>query len=259
MNKTRIKGVEFIRDFGGIGNNQKTNYHLIYRTSKLTKIRAKSQQKIANNLNVNTIVDFRTEAEVDFKPDKTIDNVNYVNLPVLSNEDNPVVNKSNGLNQLKRIMKASGGVKGYMSNIYRKLISSDQAIEEYKKFLELVKNSDGSIIYHCTQGKDRTGIATAIILMALGIDEEAIKRDYLNYNKAHKLKRLAIFIGMTIVFFSVRKAIALHDLLIARIEYINAAFDEIKAKYGSINNYLHKTLGLSDADISSLKSKYLQK
>jgi protein-tyrosine phosphatase len=123
-------------------------------------------------------------------------------------------------------------------------------------FDALINNSDDSaLVYHCTAGKDRTGIATALILYALGVDEQIIISDYLatNFYRKSDNGRMRKMLMDTYHM----NELVVDDVLGVKESYLKATFQAITNKYGSINNFLQSEMGLTKSAIKKLKKKYL--
>lgn len=256
----KIKGIDYVRDLGGIEttDGKHIKYGLIYRTSHLSYIKDDTKDLLVNKYHISKDIDFRSSSELLDKPEQLIDGVEYVLLQVLDDNDNPAVNKETRNDVLRKNMSADGGTKGHLTEIYRKVVTNEATINHYANFFREILKSDGKpLIYHCTQGKDRTGIATIFLLLALGVDRQTIKKDYLYYNVASRRKNRLYTTGVAVAYFSPRKAKALHFLLTTHGDYVDAAFEEID-KLGGTDIYLHQYLKLSDEDISRLKDIYLE-
>ncbi|MBQ7277094.1 MAG: tyrosine-protein phosphatase [Bacilli bacterium] len=259
--KRKIKKISFIRDLGDIEtiDGRKIKKGKLFRTSKLNKLKEKSVEYLIDDINLGTVIDLRSDSEVYASKDLEIDGVNYYHLPPLSDDDNPAVTRKTAMKVLKRISKLDGGARLHLQKIYRKLVSSDKALNSYREMVkELIDNPDKATIWHCTQGKDRTGIGSAIILIILGVDKEVIVKDYMRYNRSHYIKNAFAFLGMLIVFLRLKLARTLINLLVAREEYIRAAFDEIEKRFGNIDNFIHDALKINDEDINKLRLEYLE-
>jgi len=126
-----------------------------------------------------------------------------------------------------------------------------------REFFRILLEDDGAVLWHCTQGKDRTGVVAAATLLALGVDRDEIMRDYMRTNRSCRFKNFWIFIGVTLVTFSVRKAHNLNLLLSSRRGFLAAAFDEIDRVWNGTEGFLHNALRLSDEDIRELREIYL--
>ena len=154
-------------------------------------------------------------------------------------------------------MKVEGGARTYLSDTYRTMISSEPSLEALREFFDVLLEDDGAVLWHCTQGKDRTGVVAAAILLALGVDRDAIMRDYMKTNRSCRFKNFWIYLGVILVTFSVRKAHNLNLLLSSRRDFMRAAFDEIDRVWGGTEGFLRNGLQLSDDEIFRLREAYL--
>lgn len=258
--RIRYKHVTALRDLGGSfnGGDLRVKKGLIYRSSYLGKMSLPESDEFVDRFKVNTVIDLRTEDEVSLKDDIKSEKVNYVHIPVLRNEDNPAVTKETGNSILKNIVKKMGGAGIYLSSKYRMMVSDEYSLSNFRKIFDLLLEGNPSYVYHCTQGKDRTGVCSALILMALGADKESIIKDYKRYNKPYVFKNNTIRVVAWFRFFSAKMSFSLYQLLSARTRFINAMFDEIETKYQDTKNFLQTALGLSDEKILKLKELYLE-
>jgi Protein tyrosine/serine phosphatase len=150
----------------------------------------------------------------------------------------------------------------HMIAVYRDVIIGDTAKVAYRKFFnQLLLNTgdDNVLIFHCSAGKDRTGMGAVFFLTALGVPFETIKEDYLLTNVANKefvdnLLEMLNKKGYTDpdVINSVK------DLMTVHYNYLATAMKTIDKKYGNINNYIKKELKVSSSEITTLKKIYLE-
>jgi protein-tyrosine phosphatase len=132
---------------------------------------------------------------------------------------------------------------------------------QFATVLRHLITSDQPLLYHCTAGKDRTGMATAFLLTILGVKQELIEADYLLINKlmppdqtaTAMAKRLEAMVGAPLNPEPVK------PLLGTRIEWLHAAFEGINKKSGSFDSYRREVLSLSDEDVAVLKLRLLEK
>ena len=143
-----------------------------------------------------------------------------------------------------------------MMEMYRQFVADDACRAAFASALALITEQvtrGTPILFHCTAGKDRTGWLSAIVLTALGADRESVIADYLLTNERaaegrgaeSRAKLLALLRGMV----GERQPVA--PLLDVRREYLQAAFDEAEARYGSMEAFLREGLG---ADVERLRS-----
>ena len=107
---------------------------------------------------------------------------------------------------------------------------------------------DAPLVFHCTAGKDRTGLAAALILSALGVSQAYVLQDYLLTNALyrHDAGQGAPFSAQVMdVVWRVRE------------DFLHAALQAIDADYGSMAQYLQQGLGLAEPDLERLRQMYL--
>ncbi|MEV0375232.1 tyrosine-protein phosphatase [Streptomyces sp. NPDC050636] len=133
------------------------------------------------------------------------------------------------------------------------LVSKPSAIDAYRSLFSLAADPGSyALAYHCEGGKDRTGWATAALLTALGVDRDTVTRDYLATNDHAATSNAATLAKQT-----PEMAARLKPMLDARAEYLNASFDEVKARFGTFDAYLRDGLGLSEQDLERLREALL--
>lgn len=120
-----------------------------------------------------------------------------------------------------------------MESVNRRLVKEAGGI--YREFFSLLARCENlPLLFHCTAGKDRTGFAAAMFLSALGVSRDDIFRDYL-LSSAGALEKFSALVKTAPQFTSV---------VTVRREYLEAAFGEIDANFGSVEKYLTKELGV---------------
>lgn len=255
-----LRRLSNFRDLGGIAgaDGRPIRRGELFRSGHLAKLRDEAGQALRDRFEIRAVADLRSDSEVAERPDVRVDGVRYLTLPPLTDEQNPSINRTNRRAVLDRLMARQDGTRGYLRETYRTLVTSPMALEAYRRLLRLlIDMPEGGVLWHCTQGKDRAGVGTAIVLMALGVSREDILRDYLSTNRALRLKNSLITAGVFLISFNLRMVRSLRDLLTARREYLEAAFDEVDRRYGGTPGFLHEALGLTDGDIDRLRESYL--
>ena len=212
--------------------------------------------KILNDLNLKVVVDFRSEKEFVHKPDIKIDNVEYINLPALPKNNLPEDKNPHGDSNLLQLVDKKTGGKKFLLNTYKNLFITEEGLSAYKGFFNVIlKGSDGAILWHCSQGKDRAGMAAFLLEYALGLSMDDMIEDYLYTNIAME-KVIDRLTPVVLKQSNNNHALLPHlrDVFTAQMDYLNAAIETIKVTYGSIENYLINTLNV---DIEKLKENYL--
>jgi protein-tyrosine phosphatase len=130
---------------------------------------------------------------------------------------------------------------------------------------ELADPENRPLVFHCTAGKDRAGIGAAIVLTLLGVPWETVRNDYLLSNFYRKeenereLKNIRDNIAKQKGIFPEQVDMATYEgMFLVKPEYLEAARDEVVRRYGSMDAYLRKGLGISDEMIDKLRNELLE-
>lgn len=226
------------RDLGGIKtkDGRFVKWGKIIRSDDLNKL-TEADLNYLSSIPVTNIVDFRSKEEINAAPDK---------LPNSLNEDYQLsISPGNLMAAAKLKNIGVDQVDDLMMELNRLLISDSTSIAKYKKFFELLQNEhDVPLIFHCSAGKDRTGMGAALTLFALGVDQDVIFDNYLasNYFLADKYSKYINENPNLKPFFEVKR------------EFLQAGINMMNEKYGSVDNYLTKVLNV---DLKKMKDMYL--
>lgn len=194
----------------------------------------------------------RTNAEKEEKKDVEIYGVSYIHIPIFSEETAGIshekaTDKRELLNHLPD-----------MEKLYRAMVSDKDCVEQLKKVFEIITNDDGkAVLWHCTEGKDRCGIVSAIFLLILDVDKSTVYEDYLFTNNAKSKNGNKYYKLVRYLLRDTETAEKIKGLFSAEKVYLDAAFDEIEKCYGSAEIFIREHLGISDEKKAELKAKYL--
>ncbi len=215
---------------------------MLYRSGHLHKLKKRSFKSL-ETLGIKEIIDLRNTKEITKQPDQLPDAIIYKKYSAFEDEGDQLA-------QAKKLV-LKGKVNGAdadkrMLDFYREYVAENP--EVIKTIIMEILDSDHPVLYHCTAGKDRTGIITALILTILKFDKETIYNEYLlsnNYRENVIMKRLHL--ANTLHFLYPKMDInVLEKLSWVESDYLDSAFDEINKEYGSVENYIHTALGISD-------------
>ncbi|WP_294219874.1 tyrosine-protein phosphatase [uncultured Chryseobacterium sp.] len=240
----KIKKVHNFRTVGNIKNKDGRTLKegKLYRSANLFKLKKKSFKRI-ENLGIQEIIDLRNSKEIAKKPDRLPEGIAYKNYSAFEDEGDQ-------LDQAKKLV-LKGKVNGAdaekrMLDFYRNYVTEHP--EVIRKIITEILDSDTPVLYHCTAGKDRTGIITALILTILKFDKQTIYNDYLlsnNYREKLVNKRLNLARNLHFIYPKLDIGV-LEKLSWVETAYLDAAFNEIDKKYGSINRYIQEVLKISN-------------
>ncbi|MET3536337.1 tyrosine-protein phosphatase [Chryseobacterium limigenitum] len=243
-NPIKIKKVNNFRTVKNIKNSEGKilKEGKFYRSGNLYKLKNSSFNEL-EKLGIKEIIDLRNAKEIGDKPDNLPENIVYKKYSAFEDQGDQLSQAKKLV--LKGKVNASDADKR-MLDFYREYVTENPEI--IKKIINEILESDQPILYHCTAGKDRTGIITALILSILKFDKETIYNDYLlsnNYREKLILKRLHLADNLHFIYPKMDLKV-LEKLSWIESNYLDAAFDEIDKKYGSIDFYIQNVLQISE-------------
>ncbi len=258
----RLNGTNNFRDFGGYKtrNGSFVKKGLLYRSDELSKL-SKSAFQQFSDLNIRLIVDLRSPYDCARRPNRLPNRNDIIveNLPIFSD---PEREKEMGQLYKKILFLIKGEMNmftaDYLKDMYQQLVTDYEVV--FTRLLKLlIEPNNLPILIMCRGGKDRTGFAAALILLALGVHKETIFHDY-GLTDRYLKKELEIFLN-TMWFMSLFRTSPkmLRPFFQARPEYLQTAIDMIGLKYGSVDKYLQQGLGFSDEDKGKLNSILLSR
>lgn len=243
-------GINF-RDFGGLlaaeGRYIRPGY--LFRAGDLHQLSVRDCE-ILRDLPLKVILDYRDEEECRIKPDQLWSGVAYHSVP--ANPQGQLVNGN--LEKLTTETLAEIDVRIWMSDFYRRLPFANPAYRELVS--QLLAKPEGAIVQHCAFGKDRTGVGSALVLFALGADEETIMADYLRTGEVlapYREQMLAQYAEK----LDKRALQQFAYLLEANPDFLQAAIDAINERYGSAAAWLAQDYQLDSTRCEELRSHYL--
>ncbi|ANZ57445.1 protein tyrosine phosphatase [Fructilactobacillus lindneri] len=256
-----LDSTDNFRELGGYktADGHTIKWHKLLRSGSLGNLNQKDLNFL-ENYGVRYDVDLRSDPEVADAPDQIqVGAIDYIFDPIF-NEDR--TDNSQDPDDFRKILETNK-TYGYdhMIDVYRQMVTHEYCRNAFHNlFMILLENKkDGqSVLFHCTAGKDRTGMSALLILSALGVDLETIKEDYILTNKVVKHIIDAKVEDVKHQDFSPHAIESLKTLYSVNMDFLNAAIAEINHRYNNMDNFLHEGIGLTDQNITDLKAIYLE-
>ena len=227
------------RDLGGISNQAGRNIktQLLLRADDLSSLSTADVVYLCE-LPLHTVIDFRSTLEQNHKPDIVPDSCQrHLHLDILSG------NMEVYMQQMK---DSSANARAIMFEIYSDLVLNPQSQQQYRQFFNVLQQEpQGSLLFHCSAGKDRTGIATALILEALGVERDCIMQVYLLSNPYLISKYSHLFEAYPHAY----------DFLTVSEDFLQHAWDLIDKQHGTVERYLTEVLHI---DLPLMQNLYLE-
>jgi len=239
-----LRGVSNLRDMGDYpaSDGRRVRRGLVYRSAALDKIDEPDTDAFLA-LGLRTICDFRSPQERDAAPYRR---------PVGCQAIIHTLEIVSGVGPAMRDLMHSGQAT---PDAYRALLTQGyrgyvrEHTESYRAlFARLLDPASYPILFHCSAGKDRTGMAAALLLTALGVDADTVRADYLLTNEHwHGNSPFARSAPAELVTTIIR----------ADERYLAAAFDAIAEDHGTVEAFLEARLGLDAARRTALQNLLL--
>lgn len=262
LNKQQI-GITSIHNARQLGGYRIGDKHikdgLLLRTARLSGLSAEDSTLLADRYRVQCIYDFRGQEESLTAPDVIPGSSRYMNLSISLDEggDRSAFKTDSEAEMIGMLLKYADNpmIQDLCAHMYDKILFEKSSQEVYRRFfadLETVNPEDGAVLWHCTQGKDRAGCASALLLSALGAERELIMADF-NLSKEYYDPYVA-----TINIENETQSHVINTLISVNPVVFEVALDKIDERYGSLRNYLTECIGVTPEMMEILRERYLE-
>lgn len=238
-----IPGIQNFRDLGGYKSStgKEIQWGMLYRSAQIDSIGCYARKEL-ENLGIRTIIDLRSVEELVNYP-QIQEGFNVVHIPIATG------NMESVLQGIQEGKIKSDTIYRMVERMNRELIINYH--QEYKKLFEiLLDHHSYPAIIHCSSGKGRTGVVSALILAALGVNADIIMEDYRLSNDYFNIPKASKYAYK----LSANSQEAITTIYSAKEDFLNAAKEEVEREYGDVNTYLEKGVGLTQKNIKRLQS-----
>ena len=262
-----LEGALNARELGGLPlkNGRKVKSGKLIRTGRLSNITEADCKLLREHWNVTTIVDLRNKQEISERPNVILEGSEFHHIGILAGELDGVSRVENGMSIIDRaIVRArnlhnNGGAGKLLENIYGEIAETPYCMDRIHDLFELLLcQKDGALIWHCTSGKDRTGITGALMLYALGADMETIKEDYLYTNIQNQEHREHLLHEMRECGAEEELVEEMRVLESVEWKYVDNFFRILESNFGSIDRFLEDRIGLTSEKREQLLNLYTE-
>ena len=247
-----------IRGLGGIPTKDGSLVRAgkLLRSAELGNASDEELKLLAGKHRVRTIIDLRAAFERRSSPDPVIEGVENVIVPLLPMKTLGVMREDYNWTEMLTMRWNPDDYD--MRRIYEHFVDPVTSDEWQTIFQVLLDNHDGAVLWHCTNGKDRTGAVASILLSALGVRRADIIEDYLVTNRYLAGRQREIMAEAAARGVKPALSDRMGALLDARAEYLGSMFLAINRDYGGVEGFLRDICKLDAADLRQLRYLYLQ-
>lgn len=275
-----LPGIGNARELGGYAAGDKTvRKGMLLRTARIDQAGPETVRLLSENYRVQTVIDLRMSDEQEQRPDPAVPGAENLRAPVMEIEDIMLLNSFGGSSseagkksrellamytdpQADRIavfnMMYDQGLLN--ESTYDLFLLGERGKKAYRAFFDaLFRLEPGrAVLWHCADGKDRTGCAAMLLLFALGASRETVMEDYLLTNVYNAQKLDAIRQRVAALNFDAKKLDTLLFVSGGVIgSYMNHAIGTLEEKYGSVTGYLEQEQGIGEPELEALREKFL--
>ncbi|THV08260.1 hypothetical protein K435DRAFT_641182 [Dendrothele bispora CBS 962.96] len=250
-----ISGVINVRDLGGYPSiefpDKCTRPRFLFRSAELSSITEEGKEQL-KKLGIHKVFDLRSDTEMEkySAPLPTIEDIDIIRTPVFQKED-----YSPEMMAKRYQLYASGKIEAFME-LYSQIL--EHGGQAFGTILQHVRDKpDRGCLFHCTAGKDRTGVIAAILLKLAGVDDADIAQDYALTRVGREPARAMIMqrLAKEPLFASNNEAAL--NMFTCRSETMIAFLRFLKDKYGGVEEYVKKYTSLNEDDIIVIRNNLL--
>jgi protein tyrosine/serine phosphatase len=149
--------------------------------------------------------------------------------------------------------------RNYLLDYYRAAPFEERHLDLFSRYFKVLAQVDGAVLVHCAAGKDRTGILVALTHHLAGVHRETIVEDYLLTNHPERLAARMPMIAKAMEEIAGRapSEAVMQVALGVDVDYLNTAMAAIEERYGNLDGYLERALGVDAGLRSSLRDRLL--
>ena len=251
------------RQLGGyrIGG-KRVKADLLLRSAKLAGLSSEDSILLCDRYGVQRIYDFRSQEEILSEPDVIPGKAQYLSLSLSftsgSESDRQFnIDYKNQENIIGLLLQYADhpAIQTMCTSMYDLIFFEESSQEVYRQFfadLVTLNPADGAILWHCTQGKDRAGCASAMLLAALGANRSLIVSDFILSQDYY-----APMVAQIPTSTDTQKMV-INTLIGANSTIFEATLDKVDEKYGSLTNYLTQCIGVTPDMMLLLRERYLE-
>jgi len=249
------QGIHNLRDYGGyrVAGGGQVRSGVLFRSGQHMEA-SDNDLALLDSLDIRTVIDLRGVSERDGFPCRRHPSFAAQVIAYDGETSNSPPHEGGG----GQVVMTPERARERMLAVYTRMPVNPAMIDMFTRYFNALDENDGGSLVHCFAGKDRTGIAAALLLHTLGVHHDDIVDEFLLTNAAptreilerQSLPRMEAHYGAI-------EPEALHNLMGVLPEYIDTYFAEITRDHGSMDAYLAARLGVDEARKERLRDRFV--
>jgi len=230
-------------------NGKRLKKDLFLRSAALVDLKKKDIARLEQYSKL-TVIDLRTDNECREKPDYVAGE--YYHISLLENLPSGIAHDKKSKEEIvSRIPN--------MPKLYAGLVSSETGVKGLAEAFSIICDPDreGAVLWHCTEGKDRCGVLSALFLKLMDFDDEIILADYMKSGKSSRKRGLKYYWIIRILLKNKQGAEAMRTAFSTRKEFLDSAYSEIERIYGGFGDFF-RAIGITEEIQQRMKDRFLE-
>lgn len=252
----QMEGIHNIRDLGftpvegGIIRPGR-----LIRSSSLAQATKEDVRVLAEEYHLAQIIDLRSHTEAREAPDVYVPGAAYQQIPLIDEEAMGITRDEGSMRDMLSELAEMPDLKDMYA-----LLATPGGSEVWRQvFALLFQPREGAVLWHCSEGKDRCGLVSAMVLYALGAKPGEVEADYLKTNIAAQPRAEGMY--RQVLEKTGDEAIAqkIKAAFLAKSEYLQAAMAGVQKSYGGVDGFLERACGLDDRMRQALRERFVER
>lgn len=239
-----FEGLANTRDLGGLVglDGRRVKRGLLLRSGALGYGTGADLARLRDEYHVRIVFDLRGDEETEELPDPMdeLSGARYLHLSIIDRQTIGITQDESSRAEARALAaREEFDPSSFMAILYPHLLLEDAGVSGYGTlFRELLALEEGAALWHCTVGRDRCGMASALVEAVLGVSEDEMERDYLATN-VYAPAEFSMMGGAALASF-------------------RAARDAVTREYGGFVGYVKGALGITEGELRELRERYLE-
>ncbi len=261
IKRIKLQKLKNTRELGGYPtiDGRTVKHNVLIRSGHLAKATDEDIKTLTSEYCLKTVIDLRIDAEIKEKPDNLTSDINYVRIPLLDKAYLGITRDEYSIKSWFNLFEdESRRPEDIFFDMYEILVFGERSKTLIPEIFSIFAGDNETVLWHCSAGKDRVGIVTMLILLALGVQENVIVEDFLATNRfsAGEIIKTRFFSSFVIKSRWQRKCLAI--LMGVKREYMDRLLSRIHNDYADIFDFFQKVYSIDKDTILKLREKYIQ-